>query len=273
MAKLHTDLLTEQLTERELHSALEQLPEDLSKAYGNVMNRISSQNEKRRHLAMTTLKWITYTKEPLETGALQHALAVTPDSTDINEKDLIDIELLVSFCVGIVSIDYESDIIRLVHYTIQKYLENELPPVQGNIDIARTCLNYLAFDVFSTPCDNKNSLNERMGKYKLSSYAAFHWADHVREGLEEHLQALVLATFESDGKLDSMLQLRDGILWWGEIYSSYDSSLLHLASSHGLSNICQTLLSNYKRGNVLGRFMKYYRLYLFDILSADCEQT
>jgi hypothetical protein len=266
MAKLHTDLLAEQLTERDLHSALEQLPEDLNKAYGNVMNRISSQNEKRRHLAMTTLKWITYAKEPLETGALQHALAITPDSTEINEKDLIDIEQLISFCVGIVSIDHESGIIRLVHYTIQKYLENELPSVQGNIDIGRTCLNYLAFDAFSTPSDNQDSLNERMGKYKLGSYAASHWAAHIREGLEEHVQALVLATFESDGKRDSMFQLRYKELDFLKFRSPYNGSLLHLTSFHGLSNICQTLLSNYMRGNAFSRFMKHYRLDLFDML-------
>jgi hypothetical protein len=266
MAKLQIDLLAEQLTERELHSALENLPEDLSQAYGNVMNRISAQNEKQRHLAMTTLKWITYTTEPLKAGALQHALAVIPDFTEINEKDLIDIEQLVSFCVGIVTIDREGGIIRLVHYTIQKYLEKELPRVRANIEIARTCLSYLTLDVFSMPCDNEDSLNERIRKYKLSSYAASHWADHVRGRPEEHLQALVLATFESDGTRDSMLQLRDNPRRSYGFYSSYNSSLLHLASSHGLSNICKTLLSNYKRG---WRLINYKRLYLFSLLSAD----
>ena len=56
MAKLHIDHLTTQLTKRTLHLALESLPEDRDEAYENVMNRISSQNEREKHLAMTTLK-------------------------------------------------------------------------------------------------------------------------------------------------------------------------------------------------------------------------
>jgi len=263
MAKLHIDLLAEQLTEGQLHSALEKLPEDLNEAYGSVIKRISAQNEKPRHLAKTALKWVTYAKEPLKAEELRHAIAVAPSSTDINEKDLIDIELLVSFCVGIVSIDREGGIIRLVHYTAQKYLEKELQSVQANTQIARTCLSYLAFDVFLVSCDDNPSLEERIRKYKLSSYAASHWGDHVREGLQEQLHALVLATFENKGKRDSMLQL-----FYGRS-SSYHLSLLHLASSQGLANTCQILLSNWKRGNIMRRLINYYKRFTFTLSFAD----
>ena len=157
--------------------------------------------------------------------------------------------------MGIVTIDREGGIIRLVHYTVEKYLEKELPEVQANTEIARTCLTYLGFDVFSLPCDNKESLNERVKKYKLSSYAADHWGDHVRDGAQEHLHALLLATFESVGKRDSMLQLphRDEYVHLNYFYSSYNYSLLHLASSLGLFKTCKLLLSNWKRGNILRR--------------------
>jgi len=260
MAKLHIDLLAEQLTDREVNSALESLPEDLSEAYGSVMKRISVQKEKQRHIAMTALKWITYAKEPLKAGQLQHALAVTPESTDINEKDFVDIGSLVSFCVGIVTVDPESGIIRLVHYTVQKYLEKQFPQVQANTEIARTCLGYLAFDAFSMFCEDVPSFEERVKKYKFSSYAGVYWADHVREGAEDHLHPLVLATFESEGKRHSMLQLQ------GRYYypsPPYNYSLLHLAGSQGLSKLCKALLSNWKRGNILRRKFNWRRFYLF----------
>jgi hypothetical protein len=259
MAKLHIDHLAAQVTERKLHSALEQLPVDRDEAYGNVMDRISSQNEAQKHLAMTTLKWITFAKEPLQTGALQLALSKATNSKEINE-DLIDVEQLVSFCAGIVTIDCESGIIRHVHYTIQKYLEAKLPQAESSIEIARTCLSYLTFPVFSTPCANRDSLIDRRRKYGLSSYAASHWADHVRDGSEEHLQDVVLATFEGDGRRDSVLQLQ------GQGYDfrpSFNFSLLHWASYHGLSNICQALLSNYKAGNRLGWLITRKRLFPF----------
>jgi len=268
MAKLHIDLLAEQLTEREVNSALENLPEDRSAAYGSVMKRISVQKEKQRHIAMNALKWITYAKEPLKAGQLQHALAVTPESTDINEKDFVDIDSLVSFCVGIVTVDPESRIIRLVHYTVQKYLEKQFPQVQANTEIARTCLGYLAFDAFSMPCEDERSFEERVKKYRFSSYAGFYWANHVREGAEDHLHPLVLATFESEGRRDWMLQLQD----LGFSSESYNYSLLHLAASQGLSNLCKALLSNWKRGNILRRKFNWRRFYLFSHVILT-EQT
>jgi len=268
MAKLHIDLLAEQLTEREVNSALENLPVDLSEAYGSVMKRISAQKEKQRHLAMTTLKWITYAKEPLKGEELQHALAVTPESTDINEKDFVDIDSLVSFCVGIVTVDPKSGIIRLVHYTVQKYLEKQFPQVQANTEIARTCLGYLAFDAFSMFCEDTKSFEERVKKYKFSSYAGFYWADHVREGAEDQLHPLILATFESEGKRDSMLQLQ--VQYYSR--APYKYSLLHLAASEGLSNLCKALLSNWKRGNILRRKFNWRRFYLFSHVILT-EQT
>jgi len=268
MAKLHIDLLAEQVTDGEVNSAFESLPEDLSEAYGSVMKRISVQKEKQRHIAMTALKWITYARRPLKAEELQHALAVTPDSTDINEKDFVDVDSLVSFCVGIVTVDPESGIIRLVHYTVQKYLEKQFPQVQANTEIARTCFGYLAFDVFSMSCEDAWSFEERVKKYKFSSYAGIYWADHVREGAEDHLHPLVLATFESEGRRDSMLQLQD-LNFSSE---SYNYSLLHLAASQGLSKLCKALLSNWKRGNILRRKFNWGRFYLFSHVILT-EQT
>jgi hypothetical protein len=269
MAKLHIDLLAEQVTDGEVNSALESLPEDLSEAYGSVMKRISVQKEKQRHIAMTALKWITYARRPLKAEELQHALAVTPDSTDIlNEKDFVDVDSLVSFCVGIVTVDPESGIIRLVHYTVQKYLEKQFPQVQANTEIARTCLGYLAFDAFSMFSGDRRSFEERVKKYRFSSYAGIYWADHVREGAEDHLHPLILATFESEGKRDSMLQLQDRDF----LDAPYSYSLLHLAASQGLPNLCKAVLSNWKRGNILRRKFNWRRFYLFSHVILT-EQT
>ena len=80
--------------------------------------RINAQDKHQSALAIATLKWVTYAKAQLKIEALQHALAVTPGCREINEMDLIDVDQLISFCMGIVIIDHESGIIRLVHYTI-----------------------------------------------------------------------------------------------------------------------------------------------------------
>jgi hypothetical protein len=57
-----------------------------------------------------------------------------------------------SVCAGLVTIDEESDIIRLIYYTTQEYFERTqtrwFPSAQT--DIATTCLTYLSFDTFES---------------------------------------------------------------------------------------------------------------------------
>jgi hypothetical protein len=54
---------------------------------------------------------------------LQHALAVEVGEAELDEENLPEIEDIVSVCAGLVTIDEESGIIRLVHYTTQEYFE------------------------------------------------------------------------------------------------------------------------------------------------------
>ena len=54
---------------------------------------------------------------------LQHALAVETGTSELDEENLLEIGDLISVCAGLVIADEESNIIRLVHYTTQEYLE------------------------------------------------------------------------------------------------------------------------------------------------------
>jgi hypothetical protein len=68
------------------------------------------------------------------------ALSLEPDMERLEEEDLIDIELLLSSCAGLVILNQEDGVIRLVHYTTQDYLEWQLAKVEANTSIARVCL-------------------------------------------------------------------------------------------------------------------------------------
>ncbi len=52
---------------------------------------------------------------------LQQALAVELATTDLDDDNITEPELLVSVCLGLVKIDRTSAIIRLVHFTAQDY--------------------------------------------------------------------------------------------------------------------------------------------------------
>jgi len=94
-------------------------------------------------LAKRALSWITYAQTLLTTKELCHALAIQPGDKALNNDN-------VSVCAGLVTVDEESDIIRLVHYTTQEYFERVRlewnPGAQEEIAVA--CLTYLSFDTF-----------------------------------------------------------------------------------------------------------------------------
>lgn len=68
---------------------------------------------------MQVLAWITCAKRPLTTTTveLQSALSVEMNESDLDEDNLPDLIDMVSVCAGLVTIDAQSNVIRLVHYT------------------------------------------------------------------------------------------------------------------------------------------------------------
>jgi hypothetical protein len=244
LARLHLEFLSNQINKTDLLSALNRLPNGLNATYKSAIDRILAQRKSHADTAMRALKWITYAREPLQAAALQHALAVTPDSTDVNEHDLMDIGRLVSFCVGLVIFDQEGGVVRLVHYTTQNYLETYLPPADGNAEIATTCLRYLAFDAFFTSFAQKTCLARQVEKYRLSSYASRHWFEHVRGDSEHQFHDAIFKTFERQSTRDSIRQIANyGAFASHPFEGPSNISFLHLASMHGLSKLCQGLLS------------------------------
>jgi hypothetical protein len=102
---------------------------------------------------------------------LQEAIAIEPGMTDLDYgNNFEDKQQLVSVCAGLVIIDNESQIIRLVHYTTQEYLEkvgNERFPA-GESEITRDCIAYLSMDVFDhSKCKWKMDLMETIKEHKF----------------------------------------------------------------------------------------------------------
>src|SRR5271156_4938744 len=87
------------------------------------MDRIEGQIADQEELAKQVLSWITCAKRRLTTSELRHALAVEVGKPELDEENSPQIESMVSVCIGLVTVDEESGIIRLVHYTAQEYFE------------------------------------------------------------------------------------------------------------------------------------------------------
>jgi ankyrin repeat domain-containing protein 50 len=94
--------------------ALQNLPTEVDATYDEAMERIERQSEDDRDLAKQVISWITYAFRPLSVQELQHALAITPETTEMDYEAIIDEDILTSVCAGLVVIDEESSICRLV---------------------------------------------------------------------------------------------------------------------------------------------------------------
>jgi hypothetical protein len=147
------------------------------------MERIKGQIADQEELAMQVLSWITCAKRPLTTSELQHALAVEPGDSELREDNFPEIEDMVSVCAGLVMVDKESHIIRLVHCTTQEYFERtqKLWFPNAEEDITTTCLTYLSFSTFESGlCRTDKEFEERLQFNQLYDYAARNWGYHAR---------------------------------------------------------------------------------------------
>lgn len=119
---------------------------------------------------------------------LQHALAVEEDSSALNPRKMKDMRQIVGVCAGLVTIDKESDIIRLAHYTTQEYFEQNwtLWFPNANRCIATISLTYLSYEQFSAkPAQSWEEYRQRQRDNCFYEYAAQYWGHHAREAYPE----------------------------------------------------------------------------------------
>jgi hypothetical protein len=235
-----------------IRAALERLPkgsEAYDQAYREALERIEGQVADSCVLAKQVLSWITCAKRPLTTLELRHALAVEVDETELDKTNFPDTEDMVSACAGLVTIDEESNIIRLVHYTTQEFFERTweewLPNAQN--DIAMSCVTYLSFDVFQSGfCPADKEFEDRLGLHSFYDYAARNWGYHNRE--TTGAQCSIPTFFGSKAKISACSQAL--MVSTGYRYPQYSQSFplqmtaVHLAAWFGVTEMVGVLLED-----------------------------
>ena len=125
MASLQLDMLGSCRNTRELRIALENLPKGVDAMYMATMERIESQDEP--HLAKRALTWLVHALESLTMDDLRHALAVDPETFEYDRDLLVDADTLISICCGLISLEPQSKLVRLVRMYLLKLLSERLP--------------------------------------------------------------------------------------------------------------------------------------------------
>ncbi|KAJ7600190.1 ankyrin repeat-containing domain protein, partial [Mycena floridula] len=192
-AKLHLDSLARQTNVKTLRNALDRLPEDIWRSYDNAMLRIDAQGETDSNLAYHIFYWLSCSKRPLTVPELQHAVAVSsnPEMTDMEQEAIVDIETLTDVCAGLIITDKSFTrsrlTVRLVHYTMQEYLQlnqQRLFPTIHSL-MAITCLTYMSFNTFSTEEWKVSSRHRLSTQYPLYEYAVLFWGKHAWDNQEQ----------------------------------------------------------------------------------------
>lgn len=262
LAKLHLDSLMGKRSSKSIRIALKYLQKEsqastdnntraLDQAYEQAMKRIEGQVADSHMLAKQVLSWITYAKRPLTTLELRHALAVEITESELDEDNLLEIEDAISVCAGLVTVDEESDIIRLVHYTTQEYFERTrnswFPNAQNYITM--TCITYLSFDTFETGfCLTDKEFEERLRSNPLYNYAARNWGHHARAASTE-VEQLILDFLGNAAKVyaSSQAMIASKRYSWDSRYSQQVPRHMrgvHLAAYFGMEKLMSILLKN-----------------------------
>ncbi|KAK1254223.1 hypothetical protein MKX08_008218 [Trichoderma sp. CBMAI-0020] len=202
LAQLYLGTLEDRVTPKEMKQSLkrfqqrsqdqmeDQKLEVLRAIYDDTMKRIKEQKPGFCHLATSALSWLCHAKRQLKKSELQHALAVHMEldsgsvPQEFDDDSVPEVDLIVSSCQGLVTIDEESDIIRLVHYTTQEYFDRmrqEWFP-EAETTITNVCTLYITITdfVYTQHRGFGRSVEKELQLDPFFGYACANWGNHAR---------------------------------------------------------------------------------------------
>ncbi|KAJ7499629.1 hypothetical protein FB451DRAFT_41815 [Mycena latifolia] len=253
IAKLHLDSLTTLLTVKDVRNALNNMSGDLKGAYDEVVERINRQSEGPRRIAWLALSWITHAKRPLRPSELREALAVEPNTKELDPENLLEMDIILSVCAGLVICNGEDDTIRLIHYTTQDYMQQ----IQGrafpnaSTEITMTCLTYLSFEAFlqhSIPTlepgnlfEARHALLHLFHEHPLLDYATRYCLVHALGQAETNIKDSILSLLANCSPWLKLLSAIGAPDAGGHIIVP-PASKLWIAAAFHLKEICRHLV-------------------------------
>ncbi|KAK0641814.1 hypothetical protein B0T16DRAFT_461843 [Cercophora newfieldiana] len=191
-----------QTTRKQVVVALETLPTKLGEALDLTMERIRTQSldsDSRAKLALNVLMWLSTVRRPITPTELQHAIAISEQlSEELSASSIVDLTdpvFFVDCCFGLVTIDSEKSVIRLVHFSVNEYLEtrrDSLFPAADSI-LSRSCIAYL--QIFSEMNDNPDlgadTWDNILDVAPFMEYSFEEWGHHAARGFDDDVDQAV----------------------------------------------------------------------------------
>ena len=211
LAGLQIGALSNQTSTGGVRYALGRLPTDIFTMYDQTLERIRGQSEEDAKLGLRVLSTIFGASRPLKVDELRHALAINQGDTFLDLESLVDLDVVLSVTAGLVVIAAagpEMRVFRLVHYTLQEYLqinqEGLFPKLES--EMAIMCLSYLSLDKFeSGGCLSDRHFERHWDGFCFLDYALKYWSQHLCE-VREDLMDQTFASIHDCPKILACLQ-------------------------------------------------------------------
>ncbi|KAH6883761.1 hypothetical protein BKA70DRAFT_1167273, partial [Coprinopsis sp. MPI-PUGE-AT-0042] len=180
-ASLQLDTLCDCINARDVRQTLESFPSRIEDVYLKTWKRILAQKPNQASTAKTLLLWVLNAARPMTIEALERAVAIAPGTYTFEPDRVVPAKTSIALCRGLVTLEEESRIVRLVHYTTQDslraFLRDSFPHPHSHL--ATVCMSHLTACGFqNTTIRADGDFNVTLGADPLLGYAADHWATH-----------------------------------------------------------------------------------------------
>lgn len=157
------------------------IPEGLVSYYKRTVTEMA-ENKRERHIAKAMLQWVALAARPLSTAELAYALSIDVDTQLSSPKSAIE-----GLCGHLISVDEESDQVRIVHNTAREFLSSDdagyfqISREEAHKRIALVCLEVLCGPEMQPPPDQRmlDQKRPQVGESALLDYAVCHFSDHI----------------------------------------------------------------------------------------------
>ena len=178
----------------------------LEDAYGTTIERMKAQDGDKLRLGMAALMWIIHAERPLRAEELCHALGVELGSQDFNASNVPSASTLVGCCQGLITVDKETSIVRLIHHTVKEYLSaHHHISNKPHAEMAEICLTYLNSKQVKALSANPSAVTH---DNPFLGYCSLYWGVHAKMDLSGGARSLALTLLqEYDGHISGKLLL------------------------------------------------------------------
>lgn len=243
------------LSKKKLRAVVGTLPTTVEEAYDAILSRVKEGDKKT---VQKLLHIIVAAIRPLTLREMNIALAI--EDHNLGYEDL-DIENEMRFetstkqiCGLFVSVIDQK--VYLIHQTARSYLiaknemltgrwKHSLLPAESDLVMAKTCIAYLMFDVFSSTIDHKTATSA----HSYLDYAASFWAMHFRRAQNiatmEMLQSVHTVCNPGSERFQNWFQINWNVAHAGYQVRKFPSELM-VSSYFGHDRVVRELLSKEK---------------------------